>query len=121
MGLWWFAGLWVAPWVGCWLGLFDGNCHGRVVVRGWVRVCLVDLGGWCGLLERVGLVLRLVWGLGLVWGWDPRVGLHPLGFGVCGLVAEGFVVFCGVWVCGWLLGLGVSWAFWMAVVVVWLL
>ena len=67
VGLWWCAGLWLAPWVGCQLGLVDGGGCGLVVVRGWFWVCLVGFCGWCGLLEWVGLVLGWVWGLG--WPW----------------------------------------------------
>ena len=64
MGFWWCAGLSVAPWVGCQLGLVDGCGRGWIVVRGWCWVCLVGFSGWCSLLGWVGLVLGLVWGLG---------------------------------------------------------
>ena len=67
------------------------------------------------------LLLALLVVLSLVRGWDPTVGLRPRGLGGCGLVAEGFVGFWWCAVCGWLLGLGVGWTLWMAVVVVWLL
>ena len=60
VGFWWCAGLWVAPWVECQLGLLDGCCSGLVVVRGWVWVCLVGF----SLLVWVVLVLGWVWGLG---------------------------------------------------------
>ena len=62
------AGLWVAPWVGCRLGLLDGGSRGLVVVRGWVWVCLVGFSGWCGLLVWVVLPVQWFWvGFGF-WG-----------------------------------------------------
>ena len=51
VGFWWCAGLWVAPWIWCQLGLqvVDGCCCGRGVGFGfilWVSVSGVVC--WCG-------------------------------------------------------------------------
>ena len=48
VGIWWCAGWWVAPWVGCLLGFVDGSCCqcGLVVVRGWGLVCRVQWVVW---------------------------------------------------------------------------
>ena len=54
-------------------------------------------------------------------GGHPRVGLRPQRFGGWFFVGRALWGFGGVWVCGWLLGLGVSWALWMVAVVVGLL
>ena len=38
------------------------------------------------LITPYGLLLTLLVVLSLVWGWDPRVGLRPLGLGPAGRV-----------------------------------
>ena len=65
VGFWWRVGLWLVPWVGFQLGLVtvNGCVGGRVVVRGWIWVCLAGFGSWCGLLvcQWAGLVFKLGW------------------------------------------------------------
>ena len=63
------------------------------------------------------LLLALVWYGGGILGWVCILG------GLVGVVSlrRALWGFGGVQDCGWLLGLGVGWALWMAAVVVWLL
>ena len=56
VGFWWCVGFWVAPWVGCRLGLVDGGGRGRVVVRGWFWVRLAVFSGWPGVVCWCGWV-----------------------------------------------------------------
>ena len=61
-GFWWCAGLWVASWVGCWLGrrLWSGCCEGLGFV--FVLVCRVQ---WVVWFAGVG---GFEFGLGLGFG-----------------------------------------------------
>ena len=68
MGFWWCAVLWVAPWVGCWLGFADGVGCGLVVVKGWVWVwiCSVQWVVWFAGVGGFGFGLGLGFGVALV-------------------------------------------------------